>query len=124
MRRKQTAIDVGAAFILTVLAWPFPLARATVSPLVHVISILVLWQIAQVGYYALSAAFWRKTPGMHLTGLILQRSDGSPPPRGRAVRWRLLGGVLALPRLISGGPSNDRADAAERFSGLTVASAE
>jgi uncharacterized RDD family membrane protein YckC len=123
-RRKQTAIDVSAALILTMLVWPFPLARASFAPLVHVVSILLLWQIVVAGYYAVSCGFWRKTAGMHLLGLKLADPCGVPPTAGVAVAWGLVAGLLAMPRLLSGGPSDTRPDAAERLSGATVVVAD
>ena len=119
-RRKQSAIDVATALILTILVWPFPLARVSLTPLVHVISILVLWQLMQVGYFAVSAAVWRKTAGMHLLGLGLADADGCVPARGAAVTWGLLAGVSALPRLVSGGPAPPLPDFAERSSVVRV----
>jgi hypothetical protein len=124
VRRKQTALDVGASLILAILVWPFPLARAMLTPLVHVISILVLWQIVQVGYFSISSAAWRKTPGMHLAGLVLKAADGSLPTRGQAVRWGLLAAVMAVPRVLTGGPSSGRADLAERLSEVAVVTAQ
>ena len=59
---------MATAPVITVLLWPFPLARAALAPIVQIVSILVLWQLIQVGYYAVCAGFWRKTAGMHLLG--------------------------------------------------------
>jgi len=119
-RRKQTALDVGTALVLTILAWPFPLARANLVPIVHVVSILALWQVVQAGYFAVCAAFWRKTGGMHLFGMVLGTLAGAPLSRGSAVSWGLLAGILGIPRLISGGPAAGAPDLAEKLSGARV----
>ena len=120
VRRKQTAIDVVLALVLTMLVWPFPVARMNLTPVVHVISILVLWQLVQIGYFVVAAAVWRKTAGMYLLGLGLATGDHSVPDRAAAMRWAVIAGLLGIARLFTGGPSGGRSDMAERVSAVSV----
>jgi uncharacterized RDD family membrane protein YckC len=119
-RRKQTAIDVGASLVLAMLAWPFPLARASLSIPVHVIALLVFWQVVQVGYYVLTTGTWGRTAGLHLVGLRLEAPDGTDPDRGAAIRWGALSAVLALPRLMTPASRTSDEGAAERSAGVGV----
>lgn len=119
-RRAQTAIDVGAALVITMLVWPFPIARAMLPPLVNVACILVAWQLIQVAYFAACSALWSTTGGMRLMGLTLAEPTGARPSRAVAVRWGLLAGVLGIPRLFATARSAGKPDAAERFSGARV----
>jgi uncharacterized RDD family membrane protein YckC len=99
-RRVQTAIDSGAALLLTILVWPFPLARAMLPVVVNVVSILVLWQLIQIAYFTVTMMVWGATAGTHLTGLRVVAVDGSAPsPRQRAL-WGALSGLVAVGRVI------------------------
>jgi hypothetical protein len=98
-RRTQTAIDSGAALVVTMLVWPFPLARAVLPVFANVLSVVVLWQVIQVGYFAVAMAVWGSTAGLRLQGLRLACSDGSTPDRAARLKWGVLAGSLALPQL-------------------------
>jgi hypothetical protein len=93
-RRIQSAIDSGAALVLAMLAWPFPLARAMLPVAVNIASIIVFWQVIQVLYFVVTVGVWRQTGGMRLQGLTLRDRDGQEPPRGQRVMWAAIAGVL------------------------------
>jgi uncharacterized RDD family membrane protein YckC len=112
-RRKQTAIDGGAALVLTVLVWPFPLARAALSPLVNVACVLVLWQLLQVVYFAITMSVWGATAGTRVMGLHVVDIDGGPPTRRQRAVWGALSGVIALARIAMPAQEGKR-DAPER----------
>ena len=106
--------------MLTILVWPFPLARASLPPLIHVVAILVLWQLVQAGYYAVSAAAWHKTAGMHVLGLELRDAKGLAPGRSQAVAWALAASLFAIVQLLPALRSRRRMDTAQRLSGVRV----
>jgi uncharacterized RDD family membrane protein YckC len=123
-RRRQTAIDVGASLALAILAWPFPLARASLSIPVHVVAVLAFWQIVQVGYYVATMGTWGRTGGLHLMGLRVVTEDGVAPGRASAVRWGALSGLLAAPRLVTPASRTGEDGPAERSAGVKVVAAD
>jgi hypothetical protein len=116
-RRRQSALDCGAALVLAMLAWPFPLARASLAPIVHVVSILVVWQIVQVVYFSVCSAVWGKTGGVALLGMNLVVEGGERPSRRQAATWGAVAGLLTIPTIIA--PSSSPG-LAERFSGVAL----
>jgi hypothetical protein len=118
-RRIQAAIDSGAALVLAVLAYPFPVMRAMLPLPVFVISILVVWQLVQVSYCALAAAVWGSTGGMYLRGLSLRTTDGGEATRGQRATWGALAGIAALVH-VAAPPSEGKPALAERASGLVL----
>ena len=99
--RIQCAIDSGAALVLAMLAWPFPLARVLLPVAVNVASVLVFWQLVQIAYFAIALSLWGQTAGMRLMGLHLACRDEAELSRGDRARWGARAGALAIPRLIS-----------------------
>lgn len=93
-RRLQSAADVLTAVVLAMLVWPFPVARATLTPGVHVLGVFVMCLAVLLAYYVISAAVWRKTLGMRLAGLEL-RGETSPPERLHLVSWGLTAAVFS-----------------------------
>ena len=89
-------MDSGTALVLAMLAWPFPLARALLPVPALVLSILLFWQVVQIGYYALTIGIWGATGGMKVTGLVAVTADGATPTRGRRATWALVAGALAV----------------------------
>lgn len=118
-RRAQSLIDMFISVFAAMLLWPFPIARAALTPAVHVAGVLATCVVAQLLYYAISAASWRRTVGMHLAGIRLASADGKPPRRGQAVMWGLISAVIAVWFAVA--PSSAcRAATAERASGTKV----
>ena len=118
-RRAQAAIDSGVALVLAMLAWPFPLARAALPPAVHVVSLLVFWQLLQMAYFAVTMAVWGATAGTHLMGLRVVADGGAAPSRGQRAWWGVLSGALALVRIVA--PVREGArDVPERAAGVDV----
>jgi hypothetical protein len=93
-RRIQSAIDSGAALVLAMLAWPFPLARAMLPVAVNIASVIVFWQLIQVLYFVVTVGVWKQTGGMRLQGLALRGLEGEEPQRGQRVIWAAIAGVL------------------------------
>ena len=100
-RRAQAAIDSGAALALAMLAWPFPLARAALPPVVHVLSVLVFWQLVQVGYLTLAMTVWGTTAGLSVVGLEVVDPAGAAIPKRRRALWGALSGLLADVRVVA-----------------------
>ena len=101
------------------LAWPFPLARAMLPPLVNVASVLVFWQLVQVVYFAVTVAFWGRTGGMRLQGLNLSARAGGPPSRASRIRWALIAGAFALAQVAKPATA-PRSPLAERTTGIAL----
>jgi hypothetical protein len=118
-RRIQAAIDSGAALVLAMLAWPFPLARAMLPLPVNIISVLVFWQVVQVAYCALAAGAWGSTAGTRLQGIVLVDADGGEPTRLRRAQWGALVGAAALVH-IAVPPLDSARTLAERASGIRL----
>lgn len=94
-RRTQALADIGVAIGLTVLVWPFPLARAALSPAGHVTAILAAYLCVQLVYHAVSAGAWRRTVGMRLTGHVLISEGGVRSTHARSIMWGVASGLLS-----------------------------
>ena len=117
--RIQAALDSGAALVLAMLAWPFPLARAVLPLPVNIVSVIVFWQLVQVLYCALTVGFLEQTGGMRLQGLRLAGDDGAPATRGARLRWGALCGALALVHAVA--PADGQSPTlAERIAGVRI----
>ena len=116
--RAQAALDAAASLLIAILAWPFPLARATLSVPVHAVSILVVWWIVQIAYYTVTVGFWGQTGGMRLLGLGLAATAPRPVSGRQRALWGAMAGVagFAVPFDAKGRV----AAAIERRSGLRV----
>jgi uncharacterized RDD family membrane protein YckC len=119
VRRKQTAIDSGAALVLTMLVWPFPLARAALAPLVNVACVLVLWQLLQIAYFTITVTVWGATAGTRVMGLRIVDTAGQSPTRRQRAVWGVLSGALAVVRVAVPASERDR-DAPERVADVKV----
>ena len=99
--RWRALIDVGMTLVITMLMWPFPIARAMLAPLTNVLLLLTSWAVISVLYHVVCARVWRRTAGMYLLGLSLCDANGPadecPPVDNRtALRWGFIAGLLAL----------------------------
>jgi uncharacterized RDD family membrane protein YckC len=119
VRRAQSLLDIGVSVFAAMMVWPFPVARATLSPSVHVAGVIVTCVVVQLAYYAVCAALWRQTLGMRLSGIRLHAADGQPPTRGQGALWGLVSALLAV-WFVASPSSAASASTAERLSGTTV----
>jgi uncharacterized RDD family membrane protein YckC len=92
----QSLVDVFVSIVLAMLVWPFPVARAMLSPTVQVAGVLALCVCLQLAYYIVAAAIWRQTLGLRLAGLRLSSSAGGAPTRAQVVKWAAISASLAL----------------------------
>ena len=105
-QRKRALIDAGAGLALTMLLWPFPLARATLSPLVNVVSVLIAWGVVNVVYHLVCARVWRRTAGTHLLGLSLcgKAAAANDPcvalDDRTALKWGVAAGALVVVNVV------------------------
>ena len=120
-RRIQAGVDSGAALVLAMLAWPFPLARAMLPLPVNILSVLVLWQLIQVGYCALAAGVWGRTAGTLVAGISLVAQDGAETTRADRAKWGALAGAAALAHVVSP-PAEGSPALAERLTGVRLES--
>jgi uncharacterized RDD family membrane protein YckC len=118
LRRQQSAIDVAASLVLAMLLWPFPLARMTLSVPVHVLSVLVFWQLVQTGYFAVTVSTWGQTAGMRLAGISLSENGGGEPTRSQRASWGAISGMLAFAVLVA--PESGVSDSAETAARVEV----
>ncbi len=117
-QRKRALIDAGVSLVLTMLLWPFPIARAMLAPAVNVLGILLLWGMVSILYHVLCARFWRKTAATHLLGYSLADSSGSGSgvDDAQALRWGIAAGTLVVVNAFWGGASG----IVERASGVVL----
>lgn len=106
-QRKRARIDAGATLVLTMLVWPFPIARAMLAPAVNVLFVLLMWEFVNIVYHATCARVWRHTAGTYLLGLSL--CDGSLPDAeasdAAALKWGVVAGTLVVVNAVWGGAS-------------------
>jgi hypothetical protein len=95
------ALDAVAAFVVTMLLWPFPLFRLTlgVSWPVHILAILAGWLVVLTAYLTLTVAALGRTPAMYLLDLGLAGAE-RPFGLARSVRWAAGWTLAVLPGLI------------------------
>jgi len=82
--RIAALLDFGAAFVVAVIAFPFPFARATLPLPVFVASILATIVVMHAAYCGLTLRVFGRTPGMFLLDLGPQLGR---PTLGRATLW-------------------------------------
>ena len=122
-RRIQAAVDSGAALVIAMLAWPFPLARAVLPVWLDVVLLLVFWQLVQVGYCAVTAGVWGSTAGTWTQGVELATAEGDEPTRRQRAQWGAVTGAVALAH-VALPPRETAVTLAERLSGVTVRTAQ
>ena len=97
-QRRRALVDAASTLVLTMLLWPFPIARAMLAPVWNVLFVLLTWLIVGVVYHVVCARFWRRTAAMYLLGYSLENMAG---PHGEidnavAMRWGLVAGSLVV----------------------------
>jgi hypothetical protein len=118
-RRLQSIADITFSVVVGVLIWPFPAARAMLSPLLHVMGVIITCTVVLFGYYVLSAVLWRRTLGMRLAGLKLELVEAGSSEPIRVMRWGLVSAALSGWYVIA--PAQACASAIpERASGVRV----
>ncbi len=95
-RRAQSVIDIFISVFAAMMIWPFPVARATLSPSIHVLGVLVTCVVVQLLYFIVCAAAWQQTLGMRLAGVQLRAQGGESPTRGQALLWGLVSALIAV----------------------------
>jgi len=118
-RRAQSLIDIFVSVFAAMMVWPFPVARATLSPPIHVAGVLVTCFVVQLLYFCVCAVVWHQTLGMRLAGIRLHAQDGEPPTRTQSLSWGLVSALIAPWFAVAPGHA-DAAAVAERVSGTTV----
>jgi hypothetical protein len=106
-QRKRAAIDAGIGLVITMLLWPFPIARAMLPPLVNVVLVLLTWDIVNIAYHVVCARVWRRTGATYLLGITLSSAGEAVEPLddSRALRWGALAGALVLVNMVWSGAS-------------------
>lgn len=84
--RGAALLDFAAAFVVGMIAFPFPFVRAVLPTLFFVGSILLTIVVAHIIYCALTLRILGRTPGMFLLDLGPERGR---PSWGRALLWGL-----------------------------------
>jgi len=119
VRRAQSLIDIFISVFAAMMVWPFPIARATLSPPIHVAGVLVTCVVVQLLYFSVCAVAWQKTLGMRLAGIRLSTPGGDSPTRRQALIWGLVSSLTAV--WFAFAPSHaGSAAVAERVSATTV----
>ncbi len=118
--RAQISIDLGVSLVLCMLIWPFPLARASLTVVSHVLSILLAWGVIHVAYLAATVGAWSQTAAMRLLGLSLATLDGQPCHTRQRMRWGVIAGTLVLLRLVDPSGRPGRPALVDRISGARL----
>lgn len=118
-RRAQSLIDLFVSVFAAMMLWPFPVARATLSPPIHIAGVLATCFIVQLLYFAVCAVVWRQTLGMRLAGVRLYAHNGGSPTRPQALLWGLVSALIAVWFAVAPGQAGSAA-VAERVSATTV----
>jgi len=122
-RRTQSIVDIVASVVVAMLAWPNPVARAMLTPAVHVAGVLAACVVVQLAYYTVSAMVWRQTLGMRLVGIRLASTGDEPLTRAQVLKWGLISALIAPWFAVAPGPACSAA-VAEKASGTQVTSVE
>jgi hypothetical protein len=93
--RKRALVDAGTTLVIVMLMWPFPLARATLAPVVNISLIVVAWWLLGIAYCAIAVRFWHKTGGMYLLRFELA-PVASAAGSGSDLRWGVAAGALLI----------------------------
>lgn len=118
--RGAALIDFGASFVLAVLAFPFPFARAALPVPVFVASILASIVVVHVAYCAFTLRLIGRTPGMYLLDL---GPRSRPVGWGRAWLWGLGASVAFWPTVAGAATAFDpRTGIPARMSGIETGS--
>lgn len=96
LRRAQSLIDIFISVFAAMMIWPFPVARATLTPPVHIVGVLVTCFVVQLLYFTVCAVVWHRTLGMRLAGIRVGGHDGEPPTRKQALLWGLVSALIAM----------------------------
>ncbi|NTU70805.1 MAG: hypothetical protein HGB10_03160 [Coriobacteriia bacterium] len=118
--RTQTAIDLGSALVITMLLWPFPVARAMLSVPVHVLSILAVWYLVLIAYFSVTCGVWGQTGGMRLMGIVFTDTSGDAVNRGRRAQWGAIAGALVCVRLLVPLAPDGTPGPVERLAGVSL----
>ena len=116
--RVAAMVDFFTAVVVAMLAFPFPIVRASVPTLVFVISILVSITFIHFLYLTITTPLFARTPGMYLMDLGF---EGGGPLVSRSWRWALGSVVTFWPTVILGAPDVEKG-LPVRMSGLVIGS--
>jgi len=118
-RRVQSLIDIFVSVFAAMMLWPFPIARATLEPPIHIAGVLVTCFVVQLLYFSVCAVVWQRTLGMRLAGVRVRGRDGALPTRGQALVWGLVSALIAVWFAVAPRRAGSAA-VAERVSATTV----
>ena len=96
---KAGGMDAVVSLILTMLAWPFPVARATLPLGVHAAGIVGTLLLVDVAYHALAAKIWGRTLGMYYYDLGLSGPE-RPFSFAASLAWAVGWTAALLPALL------------------------
>jgi len=120
--RTAALLDAGAATMVAMIAFPFPIVRALFPVAVFVASILVSIVVAHVLYCALTMRFAGRTPGMFFLDL---GPVGGAPALGRALLWGLGASVSFWPTVLGMRTAFDpETGTCARISGIEIGSTQ
>lgn len=124
--RAAALIDLLAATVVSMLAYPQPAVRAAISgaglPIwVFVLSLLAVAVVVFALYEGVSAMIWGRSPGMYLMDVGLHPPGRAPAPR--ALLWAM-GWLIAIGPALLGISAAYEGDCGlpARFSGMSTRS--
>jgi len=118
--RVAALLDFGASFVVAVIAFPFPFARATLPLPIFVASILASIVVVHIAYCGLTLRIFGRTPGMYLLDLGPQLGR---PSLGRAMLWGMGQSIAFWPTVFGAPTSFDpETGTSARMSGIEIGS--
>jgi len=118
--RVAALLDFGASFVVAVIAFPFPFARATLPLPIFVASILATIVVVHIAYCGLTLRVFGRTPGMFLLDLGPQLGR---PALGRAMLWGVGESVAFWPTVFGAvGSFDPETGTPARMSGIEIGS--
>ena len=117
--RSAVLLDFVCALLLAMLAYPFPIMRATLPLPVFVMTILASIVVVHVLYEAVVVTIWGRSPAMYLLDLGV---EGGRPGVGAAMAWGAGVALAFWPTVFKSRLGDPENGLAARLSGLVVRS--
>ncbi|MDA3935440.1 MAG: hypothetical protein PF636_01055 [Actinomycetota bacterium] len=117
--RIAALIDFGSAMMIAVLAFPFPIVRASFGVAGLMLGMLATVAVMHVVYLEAVVTIWGRTPGMYLMDLGLDPDSIDSTAR---LRWSFGWALSALPSLAKLSLADPDSGTAAKLSGLPTRS--
>lgn len=119
--RAAGGVDTLIALLVAMIAWPFPIARATLPWMIHVALLLVAITTVDVAVRFIALRIWGRTLAMYLFDLGLVSESG--PGIAKSIAWAATSALTVWPSLLGlRGLAHPESGVPARISGLVTRS--